>query len=153
MAQSATTTIQDALPSVTTAILDRMSDPSPALAERSVSYLMEISPLMRGCAILDASGDVIAATGDAAAWKEPAERLISAVDATPVADGAATHAHVATEDGEAFLVREADYHAVAVFERFCLSSLVFFDLRAAIRDVRGEQGLRGPDANPVEGEG
>lgn len=128
-----------------------MPDPSPVAAERSVSYLMEISPLMRGCAILDASGEVVAATGDASSWRVPAGQLIAAVDAAPVAGGAATHAHVATENGEAFLVREGDYHAVAVFDRFCLSSLVFFDLRAAIRDVRGEQGLR--SSNQSEGEG
>lgn len=132
-----------------TAILNSMPDPSPALAERSVSYLMEISPLMRGCAILDGSGEVIASTGDASSWQEPAARLISAVDATPVGDGAATHAHVATENGEAFVVREGDCHAVAVFDRFCLASLVFFDLRAAVRDARGEQGL-GSTAVPGE---
>ena len=122
-----------------------MPDPSPVTAERSVAYLMGISPLMRGCAILDARGEVVAATGDPSAWKAPAGAMIAAVDATPVAGGGATHAHVATENGEAFLVREGDFHAVAVFERFCLSSLVFFDLRAAIRDARGESGLRSPD--------
>jgi hypothetical protein len=121
-----------------------MPDPSRVTAERSVAYLMEISPLMRGCAILDAQGEVVAATGEPSAWKAPASALIAAVDETPVAGGGATHAHVATEKGEAFLVREGEFHAVAVFERFCLSSLVFFDLRAAIRDARGEQGLRSP---------
>lgn len=100
---------------------------------------------MRGCAILDASGEVVAATGDASSWRAPAGQMIAAVDSTPIAEGSATHAHVATESGEAFLVREGDYHAVAVFDRFCLSSLVFFDLRAAIRDVRGEQGLSSSD--------
>ena len=142
--------IQDALPSVTTAILLLMADPSLVAAQRSVDYLMEISPLMRGCAILDASGEVLAATGNATSWQLPARRLVEAADATPVSGGAATHAHVATGRGEAFVVREGDFHAVAVFERFCLSSLVFFDLRAAIRDVRGEPGL---SASGVSGGG
>ena len=102
---------------------------------------------MRGCAILDASGEVVASTGDPGSWQVAARRMVEAVDATPVSGGAATHAHVATERGEAFVVREGDFHAVAVFDRFCLASLVFFDLRAAIRDVRGETGLSASGTN------
>lgn len=117
-----------------------MSDRSREAADRAVAYLMEISPLMRGCAIFDPGGGVVAATGDHDSWREPGRRFISAVDSTPVAGGNATHGHVATGQGEVFVVCEEDFHAVAVFDRFCLASLVFFDLRAAIRDIRGESG-------------
>ena len=45
------------------------------------------------------------------------------------------HAHVATGDGEAFCVREGPYVAVAVTERFTLSSLMIFDIRIALRQL------------------
>ena len=48
----------------------------------------------------------------------------------------ATHAHVATEEGEAFAVRSGDLAMVAVTERFALASLVFADMRAALERPR-----------------
>ena len=71
----------------------------------AVAYLQEISPEMRGCAILSERGEVLAASGDLERWGEAGRDLIAAADAAggePVA-----HAHVATGDGEAFCVREA----------------------------------------------
>ena len=43
------------------------------------------------------------------------------------------HAHIATGDGEAFCVREAGLTAIAVADRFTLSSLMIFDMRNALR--------------------
>ena len=109
----------------------------PVLTEPSqaVAYLEEISPEMRGCAILDLSGEVLAATGsDASDWAKPAHELVAAADGATGEE--ATHVHVATGDGEVFAVRHGGFIAVAVAERFVLSSLMAFDLRAVLRDLR-----------------
>jgi hypothetical protein len=108
-----------------------LSDPG-----RAVAYLEEISPEMRGCAILSASGEILAASGNRGRWAEAGRELIAAADAAsgePVA-----HAHVATGDGEAFCVRERDLVAVAVAERFTLASLMLSDMRIALRQLAGE---------------
>jgi hypothetical protein len=97
----------------------------------AVSYLQEISPEMRGCAILSEGGEVLAASGEVEQWGEAGRDLLAAADAAggePVA-----HAHVATGDGEAFCVRESGLIAVAVAERFTLASLMLFDMRNTLR--------------------
>jgi hypothetical protein len=102
-------------------------------AGRAVAYLEEISPMMRGCAILSAEGRVLAASGGTELWAEAGRDLLAAADAAggePVA-----HAHVATGDGEAFCVRESGLAAVAVTERFTLASLMLFDMRIALREL------------------
>jgi len=88
---------------------------------------------MRGCAVLSEAGEMLAATGDTDRWGEAARDLVAAADAAggePVA-----HAHIATGDGEAFCVREAGLIAVAVADRFTLSSLMIFDMRNALRKL------------------
>jgi hypothetical protein len=105
--------------------------PTHTDAGETVAYLQEISPEMRGCAILSAEGEVLAASGNLERWGEAGRDLITAADAAggdPVA-----HAHVATGDGETFCVREGGLTAVAVAERFTLSSLMIFDMRNALR--------------------
>lgn len=108
-------------------------------AETAVAYLQEVSPELRGCAILDSDGALLAASGAIEdGWREGALELLNAADAAggePVA-----HAHVATGEGEVFCVRHDDLIAVAVTERFVLASLMFFDLRAALRDLRAAAG-------------
>jgi hypothetical protein len=106
---------------------------SPTLTDagEAVAYLEEISPEMRGCAILSESGEVLAASGVDEGWGEAGRDLLAAADAAgaePVA-----HAHVATGDGEAFCVREGRLVAVAVAERFTLASLMLFDMRIVLR--------------------
>ena len=100
-------------------------------AGETVAYLQEISPEMRGCAVLSDGGEVLAASSDPERWGEAGRDLIAAADAAgaePVA-----HSHIATGDGEAFCVREAGLTAVAVADRFTLSSLMIFDMRNALR--------------------
>ena len=108
--------------------------PTLSDAAGAVSYLEEISPQMRGCAILSESGEVLAASGDnPERWGETGSELMAAADAArgrPV-----THAHVATGDGEAFCVREGGLVAVAVTERFVLASLTFWDMRNTLREL------------------
>jgi hypothetical protein len=96
---------------------------------------MEVSPEMRGCAILDSGGELLASSGGEG-WTEPARELIEAVDGA--GDQPASHAHIATGDGEVFMVRDGDRVALAVTERFTLASLVLFDLRAALRGRNGK---------------
>lgn len=92
---------------------------------------MELSPEMRGGAILEADV-VLAATGDEAGWGDSAAALLAAADA----DGeSAEQVHVATEAGEVFVLREGNLTAVAVTERFVLASLMAFDMRATLRDL------------------
>jgi hypothetical protein len=105
--------------------------PDRQLAAHSLDHLMELSPEMRGGAILEA-GAVLAATGDEAGWADPAAALLAAADA----DGeSAEQIHVATEAGEVFVLREGNLTAVAVTERFVLASLMAFDMRATLRDL------------------
>jgi hypothetical protein len=109
---------------------------APALSDpaRAVAYLEEISPEMRGCAILDSSGSVLAASGDDdESWRTAAAELVAAADGA--GSDPAAYVHIATGDGEVFCVRHERLVAVAVAERFVLSSLMVFDLRAALRDL------------------
>ena len=101
---------------------------------QAVSYLMEISPELRGCAIVDPNGRVLAASGDDEdSWTDPARELVVAADAAT--GETAAHVHVATGDGEVFAVRYGKLTALAVAERFVLSSLMAFDLRAVLREL------------------
>ena len=68
---------------------------------------------------------------------EARERFTEAAD--QAAGNRATHAHVATEEGEAFATRSGDLAMVAVASRFALASLVLADMRAALREARASE--------------
>ena len=121
------------------AILAEMADGETNLgvsgdaAEGALAYLAEMSPDLRGAAILDSGGAVLAASGHPGRWREDAAALFEVADRAggePV-----EQVHVGTEQGEVFALRHAGLAAVAVTERFALASLTFFDLRAALRDL------------------
>jgi len=102
-------------------------------AEAALAYLSEISLDLRGAAILDSGGAVLAASGHPDRWREDAAALFEVADRAggePV-----EQVHVGTEQGEIFALRHAGLAAVAVTERFALASLTFFDLRATLRDL------------------
>jgi hypothetical protein len=107
--------------------------PSGEAAQAGVARLTEMSPDLRGCAILDPAGRALAASGDPEAWASAGAALLAAADAA--GDQPASHVHVATEDGEAFGVRHEGLAMVAVAERFALASLMIFDMRAVLRDL------------------
>ena len=109
---------------------------SAEAAEAAIGRLREMSADLRGCALLGADGQVLAATGDRDRWGAPASDLLAAAD--EAGGEAASHVHVATEDGEAFAVREEGLAMVAVTERFTLASLMIFDMRAVLRDLARE---------------
>ena len=102
-------------------------------AEAALAFLGEMSLDLRGAAILDSGGAVLAASGDPERWAEDAAALFAVADRA--GDEAAEQIHVATEQGEVFALRHADYAVVVVSERFALASLMFFDMRSTLRDL------------------
>jgi hypothetical protein len=115
-------------------------------AEGALAYLTEMSPDLRGAAILAADGEVLAANGDAKRWREDTGVLLEVADrgGEPV-----EQIHIGTEQGEVFALRHAGLVAVAVTDRFALASLTFFDMRAVLRDLAaggdGRAGEVAPD--------
>jgi hypothetical protein len=100
-------------------------------AEAALAFLSEMSPDLRGAAILAAAGSVLAAAGDPGRWEEDAAVLFAAADA---AEGRPVEqVHVATEQGEVFALRHEGLAAIVVAERFALASLLFFDMRSTLR--------------------
>lgn len=102
-------------------------------AAEAVSELMEESPGVRACAVLAPDGSVLAESAENE-WTSAVAELWSAA-----AEGGHEPAqvHVATEDGEVYAARENGSTAVAVTDRFTLASLMFCDLRAALRTAAG----------------
>ncbi len=102
-------------------------------AAGALAYLTEMSPDLRGGAILDGGGSVLAASGRPERWRDDAAALLA------IADGAGEEPveqlHVATEQGEVFAVRHAGLVALAVTDRFALASLLLFDMRGILRDL------------------
>jgi predicted regulator of Ras-like GTPase activity (Roadblock/LC7/MglB family) len=114
---------------------------SEGSAERALAYLAEMSPDLRGAAILDSGGAVLAATDRPERWGEDVGALLEAADragAEPV-----EQVHIATQQGEVFAIRHAGLTAAAVTERFALASLLFFDMRSILRDLASGGGSGG----------
>lgn len=113
--------------------------PSEESAEAALAFLAEMSPDLRGAAILGPEGEVLAATGGKRErWREDAIALYAAADG---AEGVPVEqVHIATEQGEVFAIRNAGLAAVAVTERFALASLLLFDMRSMLRELAGAAG-------------
>jgi hypothetical protein len=106
-------------------------------AEAALAFLTEMSMDLRGAAILEAGGAVLAASAEPERWREDAANLFAVADsagAEPV-----EQVHVATEQGEVFALRHQGLAAIAVTERFALASLMFFDMRSTLRDLAKER--------------
>lgn len=146
----ATVMIQEARARVTVGIFAHMSDASVATAPTEESaaaaleFLAEMSPDLRGAAILGPGGEVLAATGEERdRWEKDAAALFAAADE---AEGVPVEqVHIATEQGEVFAIRNAGLAAVSVTDRFALASLMLFDLRSVLRQ------LATPNLGPPEG--
>jgi predicted regulator of Ras-like GTPase activity (Roadblock/LC7/MglB family) len=107
--------------------------PAGDSARAALAFLTEMSTDLRGAAILDSGGAVLAATAEPERWREDAANLFAVADsagAEPV-----EQVHIATEQGEVFALRHQGLAAVAVTERFALASLMFFDMRSTLRDL------------------
>lgn len=107
--------------------------PAGEAAEAALAYLTEMSPDLRGCAILAEDGSVLAASDQPSRWRDDAATLFEIAD--EAGDEPAEQVHIATEQGEVFALRHAGLSAVAVTERFALASLLFFDMRSILRDL------------------
>jgi hypothetical protein len=107
--------------------------PTAADGDVAVARLGEMQVDLRGCVILDADGSPLAASGDPDAWAQAGRELLAAAD--KAAGEEVTHAHIGTEDGEAFAIRHDGYALVAAADRFTLASLMLFDMRAVMRDL------------------
>jgi hypothetical protein len=108
--------------------------PSEESAAAALEFLAEMSPDLRGAAILGPEGKVLAATGEERErWGEDAAALFAAADE---AEGVPVEqVHIATEQGEVFALRNAGLAAVSVTDRFALASLMLFDLRSILRQL------------------
>jgi hypothetical protein len=142
---------QEARASGTAGIFTQVSDGeasaavSSGAAEAALAFLAEMSLDLRGAAILDSAGSVLAASGDSERWREDAAALFEVADRAggePV-----EQIHVGTEQGEVFALRHAGLAAVAVTERFALASLTFFDMRSLLRDLAAGGDGKGRDAS------
>jgi predicted regulator of Ras-like GTPase activity (Roadblock/LC7/MglB family) len=118
--------------------------PSGDAAEGALAYLTEMSPDLRGGAILGGDGSVLAASDNPNRWREDAAVLLAAAD--KAGDEPVEQVHIATEQGEVFALRHAGLTAVAVTERLALASLLFFDMRSILRDLAAGGDGRGLDA-------
>ena len=94
---------------------------------------MEISADLRGAAILDSEGQVLAATGHYEAWQSAANGFVEAADKG--AGQSMSQVHVGTEEGEVFAVRQGGFTVVAAAERFTLAGLMLFDIRSVLREL------------------
>jgi len=120
--------------------------PGSESAEAALAFLTEMSPDLRGAAILGPGGKALAATGEEPErWAEDAATLLAAADAAEEAP--VEQVHIATEQGEVFAVRNEGLAAVAVTERFALASLVLFDMRSVLRELASAT----PNFGPPEG--
>ncbi|HET9163541.1 MAG TPA: hypothetical protein VFN89_08890 [Solirubrobacterales bacterium] len=108
---------------------------SAEAAEGALAYLTEMSPDLRGAAILGPRGEVLAAADRFSRWEEDAATLFAVADRA--GEEAVEQVHIGTEQGEVFALRHAGLAAVAVTERFALASLTFFDMRSVLRDLAG----------------
>jgi len=108
--------------------------PSGESAQAALAFLTEMSPDLRGAAVLGPDGEALAVTsGELERWAEDTATLFAAADAAE--DAAVEQVHIATEQGEVFAIRGEGLAAVAVTERFALASLLLFDLRSILREL------------------
>ena len=106
--------------------------PSESDALLATARFRGLSDDIRGCAILGPRG-LLAATGDGAEWSSAAKEMLAAAD--EAMGELASHAHVATEEGEAYAVRQSGLVMVSVTDRFTLASLVLADMRSVLRSL------------------
>jgi predicted regulator of Ras-like GTPase activity (Roadblock/LC7/MglB family) len=118
--------------------------PAAGAAASALAYLTEMSPDLRGGAILGPDGAVLAASESPNRWHEGAAALLEAADRAD--EEPVEQVHIATEQGEVFALRHDGLVAVVVSERFALASLMFFDMRSVLRDLATGGDGRGLDA-------
>jgi predicted regulator of Ras-like GTPase activity (Roadblock/LC7/MglB family) len=107
--------------------------------ELALQYLSELSTDIRASVVLSADGRTAAAdkpgeTGDR--LRDLTEELFERardVDGQPV-----SQVEVSTGDGAVYAVRDDQWMIGVVTGRFALSSLMFYDLRSVLGELRGK---------------
>jgi predicted regulator of Ras-like GTPase activity (Roadblock/LC7/MglB family) len=117
---------------------------SDGAAAGALAYLAELSPDLRGGAIIGGDGSVLAASGNPERWREDSAAIFGVADRA--GEEPVEQLHVGTEQGEVFALRESGLAVVAVTDRFALASLLFFDMRSVLRDLAAGGDGRGSDA-------
>jgi hypothetical protein len=107
------------------------SDRSAAAGD-VVSELLDEAAGLRACAVIDADGEVSAASAPND-WAAQARRLWDA--AADPSRPEPSYVHVAIDAGEVFAVRSDRFSVIGIADRFALSSLLLCDLRAALRQL------------------
>jgi predicted regulator of Ras-like GTPase activity (Roadblock/LC7/MglB family) len=107
--------------------------PAAGAAASALAYLTEMSPDLRGGAILGPDGAVLAASDSPNRWREDVAALLEVADRA--GEEPVEQVHIATEQGEVFAIRTAGLAAISVTDRFALASLMLFDLRSALRQL------------------
>ena len=108
--------------------------------ELALDYLDELSTDIQAGVLLDSADRVVAAWhGDeerAERIRGPLLELLERADAAaPEKDGAA-QVEVTTQRGAVFCVRDGDFTLAVVTGRFALPSLMFYDLRHVLDDLK-----------------
>jgi len=117
-------------------------------AGRVLENLAELEPELINAGIFDLNRDAVAVSSKSAAWLKEAVELLDALEAAS-GEERFDSAHVASENGEVFVVSEAGLSLVAVTGRFVLASLTSYDMRMALRDVaRAEFGSGSGKVSP-----
>lgn len=109
--------------------------PDLEAGDAGLAYLAELEPDVKAAGIFGPDGSPVATSAtDLPGFLETVPRLLEAVGEASGDGREVDSCHVALEDGEVFMVREADLTMVAVTERFVLASLTAFDMRMTLRD-------------------
>lgn len=114
-----------------------------AACDRVLENLGELEPALVNAGVFDRDHEPVASTSGSASWANQAGHLLREIQAGAGADDVDS-AHVASADGEVFVVRESGLSLVAVTGRFVLASLTAYDMRMALRDaIRESSGAGG----------
>lgn len=114
-----------------------------AVAEKALAELTDISSQVRAAVLFDPGGKVLASTlpeDRAEAFAAAAKLLLDQAEAVrDEGDAQLTQLEAATGSGSVFVVREAEQVLAAVTGPEPTAGLVFYDLRACLRDAAEQE--------------
>ena len=106
----------------------------------ALDYLDELSTDIRGALLVDSNGELLAGwRGDderAERMREPLLELLRHADAAAGDAAPAAQIEVTTPRGAVFCARDDAFTLAVVAARFALPSLMFYDLRHVLGDLR-----------------
>jgi len=121
------------------------------VASRVLENLAEMEVELVSAGIFGPDRLPVSVTAHPATWPESATELLAAIEAAS-GEEEVDSAHIATAEGEVFVVSEGGYSLVAATGRYVLASLTTYDMRMALRDaIREGGGDRGREAGSGPG--